>query len=855
MVQQLKAALPANETERLEALASYGVLDTPPEQGFDDLTMLAAHLCDVPIAVITLIDEHRQWIKASVGVSSRATPRERSFCAHAILSPDVMVVPDMRRDSRFHDHPLVVGAPGIAFYAGAPLVTSTGLALGTLCVADRKPREITNEQTGLLQALSRQVVSLLEERKKLHALERAMTERDQVKEELDRFFQLSIDMMCVADFDYRFRRINPAWEKTLGYSQEDLLAKPYLDLVHPDDLEATRHAADGLEAGSNVFSFENRYRCADGTYKWLSWTAVGFMEEKRIYAAARDATDRKHAEEALKRYAHDLEAAKRHEEENAARLKQLVDELNQAKRQAEDATLAKSEFLANMSHEIRTPMNAVIGMTELALATELTPEQRDYLATAKESAESLMGLLNDILDFSKIEARKLEVEQLPFSLRRTVGATVKILEMRAREKGLDLICHVDDQVPDPLVGDPRRLRQILVNLIGNALKFTDQGHVSLEIAKETIEGDSATLHVSVTDSGIGIAEDKQAAIFEAFSQAESSSSGYGGTGLGLAISSQLVSMMGGRIWLESAPKQGSIFHFTARFGRCTKDALEEADAARALAPAPRRTRGGLHLLIAEDNHVNRELVVQVLKKDGYSIEVAASGQKALELLQAPSRFDIVLMDVRMPELSGIEVTRGIRERERSTQAHIPIIALTAHSMNEDRLRCFEAGMDDYISKPIRPDELVDTIERVAARFSIEKRGGASSKAQRLLEDTLDARALLAGVRGDRALLAELIEIFREDSKTMLEEIEAAVEQSDAGALASSAHAFLGSLGNFAAKGASEKAREIERKARQGDLSESGLLFASLAEETKRLIETLDLIDTSQGKDGAGEIIG
>jgi PAS domain S-box-containing protein len=849
VVQQLKAPVPANESKRLEALASYGILDTPPEQGFDDLTMLAAHICDVPIAVITLIDEHRQWVKSSVGVPRDPSPRQRSFCAYAILSDEVMVIPDMRRDERFHDHPLVVGAPGIAFYAGAPLVTSAGLALGTLCVADRKPRELTREQIGLLQALSRQVVSLLEERKKLHALELAMAERDRVKEELDRFFQLSLDMMCVADFDYRFRRINPAWEKTLGYTREDLLTKQYLDFVHPDDLEVTKRTADGLEAGSHVLSFENRYRCADGTYKWLSWKAAALTEDKRIYAAARDITDRKQAEEALKGYARELEAAKRQEEENARRLSQLVEELNQAKRQAEDATFAKSEFLANMSHEIRTPMNAVIGMTELALATDLTPEQRDYLATAKQSAESLLDLLNDILDFSKIEARKLDVEQIPFSLRRTVASTAKILALRAEEKGLELTCNIEERLPDPLIGDPRRLRQILVNLIGNALKFTNQGHVSVEVASESIQPDAVNLHVSVTDSGIGIAKDKQASIFEAFSQADvSSSRRYGGTGLGLAISSQLVSMMGGTIWLESAPDQGSTFHFTARLGRTTEQELEQHESAKAHSPSRTLHRGGLHVLVAEDNRVNRELVVQMLKRGGYSVEVAPSGQKALELLESPSRFDLVLMDVRMPEISGIDVTRTVREREASSGTHIPIIALTAHSMREDRAQCLEAGMDDYVSKPIRTDALVDTIERVAARFSIEKRGGTLSTTSRSVKDALDVEGLMAGVRKDRVLLAELLQIFKEDSKSMLRDIEAAIERGDAEAVAGAAHAFLGSLGNFAAKAAYDKAREIEQRARQGNLAESSLLFAALCEETKKLVDALDDIETEWNED-------
>jgi PAS domain S-box-containing protein len=834
----MKAPLPENEAERLEALASYDVLDTSPEQSFDDLTLLASHIAQVPVALVTLIDEARQWFKSKVGTDVRETPREYAFCAWAILGKEVMIVPDALEDERFATNPLVVSEPRIRFYAGAPLLTEDGHALGTLCLADSKPRKLSSEQIELLRALARQVVSRLEERKKLTALTRAMTERDLAQEERDRFFDLSIDMLCVADFDYHFTRINPAWERTLGYTREELLEKPYLEFVHPDDVAPTLKTAAGSGSGSDVLAFENRYRCRDGSYKWLSWTASTAMEEKRIYAAARDITERKEAEQALRRYARDLEDAKRAEEENAARLKGLVGELDLAKRQAEDATRAKSEFLANMSHEIRTPMNAIIGMTELALSSGLTSSQRDYLTRAKDAAEELLELLDDILDISKIEARKLDIDAIPFSLRKIVGATVKILEMRASEKGLSLSARIGEDVPDPLVGDPKRLRQILVNLLGNAVKFTERGAVVLEVERESLAADEAVLHFEVIDTGIGVPEEKRDAIFEAFSQADPSTARrYGGTGLGLAICSQLVAMMEGRIWLETTPGGGATFHFTARFGRSTKEAVERLEeAASAIGPSQRRR--GFHVLLVEDNVVNREVVRHYVESAGHRLETVKTGGEALEALLAPGRFDLVLMDIRLPDQSGIDVTLEVRKREKSTGAHIPIVALTAHAMNEDRLRCLEAGMDDYVSKPVRPEQLLSAIERVASRFSIEPRAEPPADG---LPPVLDEEALMAGVRGDGKLLFELIELFREDSRTMLADMEEAIEEGNSGRLASTAHAFIGSLGNFAARRAFAKARELERRARAGELEGARERFLDLAEETKRLAQALDAV--------------
>jgi len=393
------------------------------------------------------------------------------------------------------------------------------------------------------------------------------------------------------------------------------------------------------------------------------------------------------------------------------KVRERTSELLAAKRVAEEASRAKSEFLANVSHEIRTPMNGIIGMTDLALMTPLSDIQRDYLQTVRSSAESLLVIINDILDFSKIEAGKLEIAAVAFSLRGLVGDTLKPLSIRAAEKKLRLIVDIGPDVPDAIVGDPIRFRQVLVNLVGNAVKFTETGEIVVRIVHSMEPGGTqVTLHVSVIDTGIGIPVDKQSAIFQAFTQADGSTTRlYGGTGLGLTISAKLVSLMGGRIDVDSAPGRGSTFSFSI-----TLPLASEAAPARVAAkpvPPAARTRP-LRVLVAEDNAVNRKLAEHLLRQRGHDPLVVSNGREAVEALSCGS-FDLVLMDLQMPEMDGFEATATIRARERGTGTRIPIIALTAHAMAGDRQRCLDADMDGYVSKPIEAKELFGVIESLA----------------------------------------------------------------------------------------------------------------------------------------------
>ena len=928
--------------------------------------------------------------------------------------------------------------------------------------------------------------------------------------DLAEFFDLSLSFWCIAGTDGFFKHLNPAWESTFGYSTEELLARPYLDFVHPDDRAATVVEASAIAEGKTTLSFENRYRAKDGTYKWLLWTAIVRPEKDLIYAIASDVTERKREEarlaaqyavtrvlaeapslaaatprmlqaiseslgwsfgaiwrvdpkgkrlRAVETWHSAIVAVPEFERETRSRtlslgeglpgrvwsarqplwiedvprdgnfpralaatreglhsafgfpillkgevlgvleffsqqfekpdhrllemmgaigsqigqfierleaedaLRAYARDLEAARRRAEEATRAKSEFLANISHEIRTPMNAMIGMTELALGTSITREQREYLNTIQGSAEALLALVNDLLDFSKIEARKLRLERVAFAVRDVVEDAMRVLAPRAQQKGIELACHIEPSLPFIVLGDPLRLRQVVVNLAGNAIKFTEKGEVVLRVRAGSRSNGTMELVFSVSDSGIGIPMEKQQIIFEAFAQADSSTTRrYGGTGLGLAISAELVELMGGTISLESEPGRGSTFHFTAQFGiesllrekdsaatpeltnlrvlvvddnRTNRHILEEVLtnwhmcpvgvesgrlALRALdeslenrkpfavvlldgqmpemdglstagkivrdgrysdlkiilltsgvpaevsglkklglsaalskpvkqselfdlivsvmsrtqalskprtsAVRKRASKTGPHVLVAEDNEVNQLVARRTFEKLGYRVTLVGNGQEAVSAVEKGG-FDLVAMDVQMPVMDGLAATAAIRSFEKRAGTHIPIVAMTAHAMKGDRERCLEAGMDGYVAKPIRANELEQVVSKL-----LRARGSAA----------IDQKALLEGLDGNRALLRQLARLFLADESKRLRAIRTAFATKDCEGLGKAAHALKGSVANFGAAqlvtvlGHIEthaKARELEKALKYLPDLESG--FATVRKELKALV--------------------
>jgi CheY-like chemotaxis protein len=487
-------------------------------------------------------------------------------------------------------------------------------------------------------------------------------------------------------------------------------------------------------------------------------------------------------------------------------------------------------------------MNAVIGMTELALETELTPLQREYLTMVRDSGGSLLNLINDILDFSKIEAGKLDLDSTDFSLRNGIRETVKILDVRAKQKGLQLSIDIPADVPDALLGDPSRLRQILSNLLDNAIKFTERGGVVLKIEKDSQSEQDVCLHFSVSDSGIGIPLDKQQLIFEAFAQADTSTTRkYGGTGLGLSISARLVRLMSGKIWVESEANRGSVFHFTARFGLQTqqakrahsRDGGSDSVSLGSLRPV-REARRELRILLVEDNAINQILAQRLIRKRGHKLVVTNNGREALAAMES-ERFDLVLMDIQMPEMSGLEVTAEIRRKEKNTGEHIPIVATTASAMKEDRERCLEAGMDAYISKPIEKEVLFDTIDRLTGYSQQTKPGDARARSN---DPVFDAAAVLDSLEGDSELLREIAGIFLAQFPKQMEKIRAAVSNRDPKLLEQAAHALKGTAANLLAQGVVGAASKLEEIGRAGTVAGSSQALALLEEELGKLQSAL-----------------
>ena len=782
------------------------------------------------------------------------------------------------------------------------------------------------------------------------ARERAEQALDLERNLLNALLDTIPDSLYFKDLESRFLRISRAQAGRFGLAHpEDAIGKSDADIFTE---EHARQAMDDerriMETGQPMVAHVERLTWPDRDDTWVSSTKMPLRDnEGRIvgtFGISRDITE----------------------------LKRTQDELSKARDVADAANRAKSEFLANMSHEIRTPMNAIIGITELLLDTQLTQSQREYLRMVYESGELLLTLLNDILDFSKIEAGRLELDCAPFEIRESLGDTLKSLALRAHNKGLELAFSMEHDVPKVLVGDVVRLRQIVVNLVGNAIKFTAVGEVVLNVRCESRIHDQTTLVFSVSDTGIGIPLDKHQRIFEEFEQADSSTTRtYGGTGLGLAISTRLVKLMGGSIWVESEPGRGSTFSFAATFSvadvpsekvgshtivirdmpvlivddnatnrRILFDLLtnwgmkptlassaREAfmlmqDAARDDSPfriglldvnmpefsgfdlaswirgdclltetplviltsasrpgdveraailriassllkpvkqselfdaivaavcvktkqqeenpteaAQIRKFDSLRVLLAEDNIVNQRLAVGVLSKLGCIVTVAGNGRIAVTELEQ-NEFDLVLMDVQMSEMDGFEATQFIRHREKISGRHIPIIAMTAHAMQGDRERCLAAGMDDYLSKPVRMRELSETMTQVLHK---ESDGSGGVKTVPVSYDLIDWTDSLEAAGDDHELLQSVIDAFLDESEQLMAKIRTSFRKGDAALLQQSAHSLKGSLLAVGAHRTSTVVSDLEQMGISGNLAQGDVLLEALERQMVALTRSL-----------------
>jgi PAS domain S-box-containing protein len=877
------------------------------------------------------------------------------FESHASITAQAQMAEVDRLKWRFLSIVIVVALLVLGLIGGLYRLTTTKLVKPVQGLAAAAENAMLHDEPFTLSETGPQEVRSLTRSFSsfVGSLESKVSERTQALQESEERNRLIVDTaldgVITVDSEGLIAGWNPQAHFIFGWPREEVIGKRFVELVVPPSDRETREKELNERrtirqdaADNQLVRWTGRHRQGHEFPMELAISSVRLSGEHVVSAFVRDITDRESFER----------------------------ELQKAKHVADDANKAKGDFLANMSHEIRTPMNGIIGMVNLALDTELTAEQKEYLDTVSQSADSLLSIINDILDFSKIEARKIVLESTEFDLRDHIAETTRAHALRAHEKGLELVWDVDADVPDGLVGDPLRLRQILVNLIGNALKFTDQGEVLLQVDKESETDNNVLLHFVVKDTGIGIPEAKQKGLFEAFSQADASTTRkYGGTGLGLAISSELSQKMEGRMWVESEVGEGSKFHFTARFEvqagdgkgeieqeilalnglrvlivddnatnrqilnqlvnnwRMTPTSVESGDSALAAIEAAtnsggkfdvlltdyqmpqmdgfmlceriRRNRelsslkiilltsglrvedreqitelsiaatlmkpvkpsqlletirtvvtGGdagllaapadtdrarpptrsLRLLVAEDNKVNQILALRLLEKWGHSVTIANNGLEALDTVGA-QEFDLVLMDVQMPEMDGLEATEAIRATEKDSKTHIPIIAMTAHAMAEDRQRCLDAGMDAYVSKPIDSDSLYDAILGVmpeAENALTEETVSPST------EPLVDWDAALAGHHGNRSLLAEVVTILLDEWSTTMAQLQSAVEDKNGESVEHAAHALKGSVAYLYSTPVSEAVERLETMGRENAIGPFSDAYRDLEETMVRL---------------------
>ncbi len=1109
-----RACFPADEILRLNSLLQCRILDTPPEQVFDDLTKLASRLCDAPIALVSLVDADRQWFKSTAGIDAKETHRDSAFCAHAILGHEPLIVANAATDPRTCDNPLVLGPPHIRFYAGIPLRTADGFPLGTLCVIDTKSRKLSSQQLADLQALALQVTSQLELRRLnqvlIHSqsLQQEMHNRlreiaaqvpgvvyqfelrsdgsscfpyasegireiyrvtpEEVRDDASSVFALlhpddhdqAVESIRISARDltpwqhsYRVRYsdgivrwlygnampnrqpngsilwhgfitdetehhnareeamvvrsrmqavvqgstqvsiiatdlqgmitvFNSGAERMLGYSAEEMIYRQTPEIIHLRSEVKERSRQLSKDYGYPVEGFETFVHCARlGGHREEDWTYVrkdgSHLTVRLVVTAMRDengnatgfigvavdVTEARNVEKALRFERERLEMAlaggdlgtwdlniqtgeatfderfasllserledmtqsfeahstrihpedkefvrssmQRHldgltpiytaeyrlrqkngdwlwiqsrgklmQRDESGRplrmlgtiadlssLKKIEEQLVKAREMADMANRSKSEFLANMSHEIRTPLTSILGYADvLSSANVSAAEVAEGVATIRNAGSHLLTIINDVLDLSKIEAGKMTVERIPFSPLNLIREVLSLLQQTAQAKGIVLNARSMGPIPKTVVSDPVRIRQILMNLVGNALKFTEQGRVSVSV--EFVPRSAHQSHgliFEVKDTGIGMTQEQCAGLFEPFMQADASTSRqFGGTGLGLAICRRMAALLDGDIVARSERGVGSSFKVNIAI-----ELTENIDMLDSLSligenPVPMETAGeeirlNGRILLAEDNPVNRRLFEQILRNAGAIVDVAENGQVAVEkALHAMKRdssskefrrgYDVILMDMQMPVLDGYGATRQLRDRGYQG----PIIALTAHALDEDRKKCIETGCSDVATKPIEKTRLISVCRRAIEAQTAVLCDEDSDPCADLSAAScqVDSTALMNGLDGDFELLEELTNLFTQNAFELLTSMQESLQSRDRVTLERSAHSLKGAVSNFTTASAYEAALSVETFARDDDFASANGVFSLLQSELQSLISELSGIHKS-----------
>lgn len=694
---------PANESQRLEALLATKLLDSGPETAFDAVTRCAALITEAPIALISLVDDHRQWFKSRIGLEICETPRDYAFCAHALHRNEPLIVPDTHEDARFCGNPYVVDAPFFRAYAGVPLADAQGHIFGTLCALDLVPRAWSAKHIAELAALAQVVITLIEQSAasrnnqelagQVEALTLEALANQAFLEEVSEIAQVggwSFDLGTQTTFwstqALRLHDLDESFQPTLENAY---------DHFNDGDRGRVMAALQACAREGKGADLETQIVTALGIRKWVRMTAKAITRKdriERVIGSIQDISDRIRTQEELRGLASAAQAANR----------------------------AKDEFLANMSHEIRTPLNGVIGLAGALARTDLAASQREMVHLIQSSGVTLDRLLSDLLDIARIESGKFQLRPAPFDLRETIDSAVQLMRARAAEKNLELTLAYGQCALGSFLGDGVRIRQILSNLTSNAIKFTERGWVRIQIELE--DGDSPgaapQLVIAVSDSGMGFDESFAQRLFGRFEQADASvTRSFGGSGLGLAICLALAKAMGGEISATSQPGIGSVFRARLPL-EYTEARLAPAQAPHAdqwTLAAPSTSAPRLRILLVEDHPINQQVACLILKPHDVSITIANHGQEALNILET-EQFDIVLMDMQMPIMDGLSATRAIREREaKQGLARLPIAMLSANAMREHVDQSLAAGADGHISKPVTTTSLFAGINQVLAQ--------------------------------------------------------------------------------------------------------------------------------------------